>query len=76
MPATIAGDQTILVDTSTTPAREVTYQELLDNVAKTAGLLTTLGVEPGDRVGVFATNSLECVEAIFGAALRAQPWCR
>ena len=68
MPATIAGDQTILIDTSTQPAREVSYQELLDNVAKTAGLLTTLGVEPGDRVGVFATNSLECVEAIFAAA--------
>ncbi len=68
MPATIAGDQTILIDTSCDPVREITYQQLLDNVAKTAGLLTTLGVEPGDRVGVFATNSVECVEAIFGAA--------
>ena len=72
MPASIAGEQIILIDTSTegggAPAREVTYSELLENVSKTAGLLTTLGVEVGDRVGVFATNSVECVEAIFGAA--------
>ena len=72
MPASIAGEQIILIDTSTEAsggaAREVTYGELLENVSKTAGLLTTLGVEAGDRVGVFATNSVECVEAIFGAA--------
>lgn len=68
MPATIVGEQVIVVDTSTNPAREVTYQELLDNVSKVAGMLTTLGVEVGDRVGVFATNSIECIEAIFGAA--------
>lgn len=72
MPASIAGEQIILIDTSTEgeggPAREVTYGELLENVSKTAGLLTTLGVEVGDRIGVFATNSVECVEAIFGAA--------
>ncbi|MDE0319727.1 MAG: AMP-binding protein [Acidimicrobiaceae bacterium] len=72
MPATIAGEQVILIDTSTEAgggaAREVTYQELLDNVARTAGMLTMLGVGVGDRVGVFATNSVECVEAIFGGA--------
>ena len=36
MPASIAGEQTILIDTSTEAsggeARAVTYQELLDNV--------------------------------------------
>ena len=72
MPASIAAEQIILIDTSTESdggvAREVTYGELLENVSKTAGLLTTLGVEAGDRVGIFATNSIECVEAIFGAA--------
>lgn len=72
MPATIAGEQVILIDTSTESsggtAREVTYQELLDNVGRVAGMLTTLGVGVGDRVGVFATNSVECVEAIFGGA--------
>ena len=65
MPASIAGEQIILIDTSTErdgqPAREVTYGELLENVSKAAGLLTTLGVQAGDRVGVFATNSAECV---------------
>ena len=72
MPALIAGEQIILIDTSTEKdgeaARQVTYSELLENVGKTAGLLTTLGVEVGDRVGIFATNSVECVEAMFGAA--------
>ena len=72
MPASIASDQTILIDTSTEAAggeaRTVTYQELLDNVGKVAGLLTTLGVGVGDRVGVFATNSVETVETMFGAA--------
>ena len=72
MPASIAEEQIILIDTSTEvdggTARAVTYSELLENVGKTAGLLTTLGVEVGDRVGIFATNSVECVEAIFGAA--------
>jgi len=72
MPASIAGEQIILIDTSTEKdgeaARQVTYSELLENVGKTAGLLTTLGVEVGDRVGIFATNSVECVEAMFGAA--------
>ncbi|MDE0319716.1 MAG: AMP-binding protein [Acidimicrobiaceae bacterium] len=72
MPATIAGEQVILIDTSTEAgggtAREVTYQELLDNVSRTAGMLTMLGVGVGDRVGIFATNSVECVEAVFGGA--------
>ena len=76
MPATIAGDQVILIDTSSeaggAAAREVTYQELLDNVARTAGMLTTLGVSVGDRIGIFATNSVECVEAIFGSAFRGR----
>ncbi len=72
MPATIAGEQVILIDTSTETdggaAREVTYQELLNNAGRTAGLLTTLGVGVGDRVGIFATNSVESVEAIFAGA--------
>ena len=80
MPATIAGEQVILIDTSTESsdgsaseagggtARAVTYQDLLDNVSRTAGMLTMLDVGVGDRVGIFATNSVECVEAIFGGA--------
>ena len=72
MPASIAGDQVILIDTSTESdsgvAREVTYSELLENTSKVAGMLSSLGVEVGDRVGIFATNSVACVEAIFGAA--------
>ncbi|MFQ3367180.1 MAG: acyl-coenzyme A synthetase/AMP-(fatty) acid ligase, partial [Candidatus Poriferisodalaceae bacterium] len=61
MPASIAGDQVILIDTSTESnsgvAREVTYSELLENTSKVAGMLSSLGVEVGDRVGIFATNS-------------------
>ncbi|MFT7650637.1 MAG: acyl-CoA synthetase (AMP-forming)/AMP-acid ligase II, partial [Candidatus Poriferisodalaceae bacterium] len=72
MPAQTAPDQVVLIDTSTEVdggvARQVTYTELFENAGKVAGLLQMNGVEVGDHVGLFATNSTECVEAIFGAA--------
>ena len=72
MPAQIAGDSVILIDTSPEltggEARHVTFAELLENSGKVAGMLQSLGVEVGDHVGLFATNSTECVEAIFGSA--------
>lgn len=66
LPSMIVPDAVVLIDT--TPAsgpREVTYGELREAVAQTAGLLMSLGVEGGDRVGVFATNSCETLEAAF-----------
>ncbi|MEL7155918.1 MAG: AMP-binding protein [Actinomycetota bacterium] len=66
LPSMIVPDAMVLIDT--TPAsgpREVTYGELREAVSQTAGLLMSLGVEGGDRVGLFATNSCESLEAAF-----------
>ena len=37
--------------------RERTFAQLLDRVARIAGMLRQLGVQPGDRVGMLALNS-------------------
>lgn len=43
-----------------------TYQELDHQSSLLAGQLGQLGVNPGDRVAVFADNSIECVVSIYG----------
>ena len=66
LPSMIVPDAMVLIDTTASGgAREVTYGELREAVSQTAGLLTELGVGPGDRVGLFATNSCAAVEAMF-----------
>ncbi|MCP3913811.1 MAG: long-chain fatty acid--CoA ligase [Actinomycetia bacterium] len=69
LPSMIVPESIVLIDT-TAPGgtRQVTYEELREGVSKVAGLLMSLGVEQGDRVGVYATNSTECIEAMFGAS--------
>ncbi len=69
LPSMIVPESVALIDT-TAPggAREVTYEELRAAVGLAAGLLTELGVEHGDRVGVFATNSTALIEAIFATS--------
>ena len=49
------GDQTALIyDSPMTDKKEkYTYSELLTKVSKFAGVLKTLGVEPGDRVVIY-----------------------
>ena len=37
-------------------AEVLTYADLWDAAARVAGLLATLGVEPGDRVGIMLPN--------------------
>ena len=37
-------------------------------MSQTAGLLTELGITPGDRVGFFATNSSALLEALFASS--------
>ncbi|MEM8922938.1 MAG: AMP-binding protein [Actinomycetota bacterium] len=69
LPSMIVPDAMVLIDTTAEGGpREVTYGELREAVSLTAGLLLGLGVEQGDRVGVFATNSTEALEALFAAA--------
>jgi acyl-CoA synthetase (AMP-forming)/AMP-acid ligase II len=49
--------------------RRLTWRELLERRNKVAGALAKLGVGPGERVIVYAPNSLECLLA--SAATRA-----
>lgn len=46
--------------------RRQTYAELHDRVARLAAGLRTLGVQPGDRVGVLSGNTDRFVEAYYG----------
>lgn len=45
---------------------EDTYQEIRDESARQAALFESLGVTPGDRVGLLATNRNGTVPAFFG----------
>jgi acyl-CoA synthetase (AMP-forming)/AMP-acid ligase II len=65
LPAMIVPDEVVVIDVN---GREVTYGELRQAVAQVAGMLGGMGVGPGDRVGVFSTNRVGFIEAIFGAA--------
>jgi acyl-CoA synthetase (AMP-forming)/AMP-acid ligase II len=64
LPSMIVPESTVVVDGD----REVTYFDLRSAAAQVAGLLKSLGVEPNDRVGVFATNRVEVLEVLFGIA--------
>jgi acyl-CoA synthetase (AMP-forming)/AMP-acid ligase II len=74
LPSMIAPESVVAIDTTTSDndnegtARTITYEQLRSAVSLTAGLLTELGVGPGDRVGLFATNSTEMLEALFAAS--------
>lgn len=63
IPALIAPDAPAL-----SGQRRVEYATLRSAVGRAAGLLRELGVGAGDRVGIFATNSVEYVEAMFAVA--------
>jgi acyl-CoA synthetase (AMP-forming)/AMP-acid ligase II len=65
----IAPESVVVLDASTDGNhRSITYEELRAAVSQTAGLLTELGIGPGDRVGLFATNSAELMEALFAVS--------
>ena len=68
LPSMIVPESTVLIDTSGGRDRTITYEELRSGVSQTAGLLMELGVGPGDRVGLFATNSSELLEALFAVS--------
>ena len=47
--------------------RTLTYAEAVEQMERMAGALASLGVGPGDRVGVFAHNGMDYLMAMFGA---------
>ncbi len=49
--------------------QRLTYAELLDSARRFAAALQRQGLERGDRVAVFADNSLPCVVSIFGTLI-------
>ncbi|MES2531736.1 MAG: long-chain-fatty-acid--CoA ligase [Pseudomonadota bacterium] len=52
-----AAQQTPNAVASVFQGRERTFAQLIDRVARLAGMLRQLGVQPGDRVGMLALNS-------------------
>ena len=68
LPSMIAPDAVVAIDATGDDARAVTYEELRSAVASAAGLLGQLGVGPGDRVGLLATNSVPAIEVLFATA--------
>jgi acyl-CoA synthetase (AMP-forming)/AMP-acid ligase II len=56
------GDQPAIVDGE----RQVTYAELVERSQRFAGALVASGVEPGDRVAIWAFNSIEWTTAFYG----------
>src|SRR5690242_13016523 len=64
LPALIVPDSEIIVDAEGTSD----YATLRAAAAQAAGLLQSLGVGAGDRVGIYATNRRALVELLFGAA--------
>jgi amino acid adenylation domain-containing protein len=49
--------------------RTLTYEDLAGKAAGLARLLRDVGIDPGDRVGVFLDKSLEAVTGIWGVLL-------
>jgi acyl-CoA synthetase (AMP-forming)/AMP-acid ligase II len=66
LPSGIVPDQTIVRDDE----RSLTYAELREGMARTVGLLAELGIGRGDRVGIFAVNSVAAIELLFAIAAR------
>ncbi|OYD66649.1 acyl-CoA synthetase [Rhodococcus sp. OK302] len=48
--------------------RQLTFAQLESRVSRLAGVFTSRGLEPGDRVGMLATNCLEYVEYAFACS--------
>ncbi len=64
LPSMICFDQTAVIDVDGT---EVSYGDLRAAVAQAEGLLASLGVTAGDRVGILGTNRVAFLEVLFGA---------
>lgn len=51
------------------PETRVTYSQLLDGAMRVARGLLAQGVQPGEHVGLLASNSVDFVKAFFGISL-------
>jgi acyl-CoA synthetase (AMP-forming)/AMP-acid ligase II len=60
----------------TAGAITLSYQDLDTQVAGFAAGLIGLGLDRGERVGIFLDKRIEMVVASFGTARRAAPSCR
>src|SRR3954469_8587372 len=47
--------------------RQITYSQLDERSDRAAGLVRSLGVKPGERVGMIVGNRVEFLEIFFGA---------
>lgn len=61
LPALMAPEQPIISD----GGRRLTFAELAAAAGRRSAALARLGVGPGDRVGIFAVNSIDVVELLF-----------
>ncbi|MFT3799724.1 MAG: long-chain-fatty-acid--CoA ligase [Burkholderiaceae bacterium] len=71
-----AAQQTPDAIASVFQGRRRTFAQMIDRVARLAGMLRTLGVEPGDRVGMLALNSdwyLEYYPGVYWAGGAVNP---
>ncbi len=64
MPAMLVPDSVAVVDQD----EEHTYAALQERVGRAASLLEGYGVGPGDRVGIFAVNSVDLLTVLFATA--------
>ena len=64
-----ADQPAVIYDSPVTDVRRtLTYRELLDQVARFAGVLTSLGVTKGDRVVIYMPMTPEALIAMYGCA--------
>ncbi|CAB4531190.1 unannotated protein [freshwater metagenome] len=59
-------DSEVVVDHSCDPVMRMTYEELLQRVNQLAAALISEGVQPGDRVAIWAPNCWEWIVALLG----------
>ena len=60
------GDSEAVVDTSADPAVRLTYAQIRDRVDEVAAAVIAAGVQPGDRVAIWAPNCWEWIVALLG----------